>query len=63
MSSHKNIDRICISIVAITVVIALVFCNGKALGIEAGMRTLGYEDNANISAPIIDTEATANEYH
>jgi spore coat protein CotH len=58
MSSHKNIDRICISIVAITVVIALVFCNGKALGIEAGMRTLGYEDKLfdNSKVHTIDIE-------
>ena len=58
MSSHKNIDRICISIVAITVVIALVFCNGKALGIEAGVRTLGYEDKLfdNSKVHTIDIE-------
>lgn len=44
MSAHKNIDKICVSIVAVTVIIALLFCNGKAFGIEVNARTLGYEN-------------------
>ena len=44
MSAHKNIDKICVSIVAVTVVIALIFCNGKAFGIETSAHTLGYEN-------------------
>ena len=44
MSAHKNIDKICVSIVAVTVIIALLFCNGKAFGIEVNARTIGYEN-------------------
>ena len=44
MSAHKSIDKICVSIVAVTVIIALLFCNGKAFGIEVNARTLGYEN-------------------
>ena len=44
MSAHKNIDRICVIITAITIVIALVFCNGKALGLQTTAHAMGYED-------------------
>ena len=44
MSAHKSIDKICISIVAVTVALAILFCNGKALGIETQARTIGYEN-------------------
>ena len=44
MSSHKNIDKICVGIVAITLIITILFCNGKAFGIETYARTLGYEN-------------------
>ena len=44
MSAHKSIDKICVTIVAFTVIIALIFCNGKAFGIETQARTIGYEN-------------------
>ena len=44
MSTHKHFDKICVSIVAVTLVLALLFCNGKAFGIETNARTLGYEN-------------------
>ena len=44
MSAHKNIDRICIIITALSLVIALVFCNGKALGIGTTAHAAGYEN-------------------
>ena len=44
MSANKKIDRICISIVAVTIVIAILFCCGKAFGIETNARVLGYEN-------------------
>ena len=44
MSAHKSIDKICVSIVAVTVIIALLFCCGKAFGIETYARTIGYEN-------------------
>ncbi|MBQ6039245.1 MAG: CotH kinase family protein [Oscillospiraceae bacterium] len=44
MSAHKSIDRICIVIVAFTLVIALIFCNGQALGIGVTAHATGYEN-------------------
>ena len=44
MSSNKKIDKICVSVVAFTVILALIFCNGKAFGIETQARTIGYEN-------------------
>ena len=44
MSSNKKIDKICVAVVAFTVILALIFCNGKAFGIETQARTIGYEN-------------------
>ena len=44
MSAHKKIDRICIIITAITLVIAFIFCNDQALGIKTTAHAIGYED-------------------
>ena len=44
MSTHKHIDRICLSIVAVTVAVALVFCGAAASGvITVAARVIGYE--------------------
>ena len=44
MSAHKNIDRICIFITAVTVVVALIFCNGQVFGIKTAVHAAGYEN-------------------
>ena len=44
MSAHKNIDRICVFILALTVVVTVLFCNGKSLGIGTTGYTMGYEN-------------------
>ena len=44
MSAHKNIDRICIIITVITLVIAVIFCNGQAFGIQKTAHAIGYEN-------------------
>lgn len=43
MSTHKSIDKICIVIVVITLVAAVLFCNGTAFGIETKAYAAGYE--------------------
>ena len=43
MSAHKNIDRICIAITVLTLVIAFIFCNGQVLGIKNAAHAAGYE--------------------
>ena len=44
MSAHKNIDRICVVIAAITLVIAFIFCNGQVLGVKTAAHAIGYEN-------------------
>lgn len=43
MSARKNIDKLCALVTAATLLLALLFCNGKALGIETAARAIGYE--------------------
>ncbi len=43
MSTHKNIDKVCILITVLTLVIALLFCNGTSFGIETKAYAAGYE--------------------
>jgi len=44
MSAHKSIDKICIIITVITLIITFIFCNGQLLGIENGAHAMGYEN-------------------
>ncbi len=44
MSTHRNIDRICVVIIALSLLVTVVFMNGKALGIGTSSRTMSYEE-------------------
>ncbi len=44
MSTHKHIDRICCIVLAFTLILAALFMCAEALGVEASVRPLGYED-------------------
>ncbi len=43
MSTHKNIDRICIVAIIIAVVLSVLMMNGEALGITRNVSAMGYE--------------------
>lgn len=43
MSTHKNIDRICIAAIIIAVVLSVLMMNGEALGITRNVSAMGYE--------------------
>ena len=43
MSTHKYIDRICTAALALCLLLAAVFMNGKALGLRTTASVLGYE--------------------
>ncbi len=43
MSTHKNIDRICIIAIVICLMLTLIFVNGEALGITQTVHAMGYE--------------------
>lgn len=44
MSKHKHTNKICITIIALMLVITILFMNGETLGIAAIARTMGYEN-------------------
>ena len=44
MSTHKHIDRICVVITAVCLLLTLLFMNGEALGLQTASRSMGYED-------------------
>ncbi len=44
MSAHKNIDRICAAVTALTIVVALIFCSGSLFDIKSSARVIGYEN-------------------
>ena len=43
MSTHKHIDKICVVVLILTLVITVLLMNGTALGIQTLSRTMGYE--------------------
>jgi len=43
MSTHKNIDKICIIAVVISLILSSLLINGEAIGIEAAEKIMGYE--------------------
>ena len=44
MAAGKHIDRICIAIVAATVILTVFFMNGAAFGVQNVERSMGYEE-------------------
>ena len=44
MSTHKHIDRICVVITVLCLIVTVLFVNGEALGIKSASRAPGYED-------------------
>ena len=44
MAAGKHIDRICIAIVAATVILTVFFMNGTAFGVQSAERSMGYEE-------------------
>lgn len=44
MSTHRHIDRICIAVLAVVLLLTVVFMNGEALEIPTMKKTMGYEN-------------------
>ena len=44
MSTHKNIDRICVVAVVLSLLLTLLFMNGEALGLQSTGKIIGYEN-------------------
>ena len=43
MSTHKHIDRICVAVTVLSLLLTILFINGEALGLEASSPSMGYE--------------------
>ena len=43
MSTHKHIERICVVITVLSLLLAVLFINGETLGLSASARSMGYE--------------------
>ena len=44
MSTHKNIDKICVAVTIAVLIITIAFMNWQKIGIEASATSMGYED-------------------
>ncbi len=44
MSTHKYIDRVCLAAALASLLLALLFVNGEALGVQPASQAMGYED-------------------
>lgn len=44
MSTHKNIDRICLIFLALALILSVIFINGESLGIQLTTSNIGYEN-------------------
>ncbi len=44
MSTHKNFDKICCVVLALTIIITVLFINGESLGIKKASSVMGYEE-------------------
>ncbi len=62
MSAHKNIDRICIIITAITLVIAIIFFNGKALGVTSTAHAIGYKNRLFDKSKVHTIDIVMNDW-
>ena len=44
MSTHKSIDRVCVVIIVLCLLMTILFMNGQALGLQSAARSMGYEE-------------------
>ena len=44
MSTHRHFDKICVVVLALTLVVTILFMNGAVFGINAADRVMGYEN-------------------
>lgn len=62
MSAHKNIDKICMAIIAVTLVITILFCNGQALGIKTTAHAVGYENRIFDNSKVHTLDIVINDW-
>lgn len=62
MSAHKSIDKLCVIIVALTLVIAIIFCNGQIFGIKIAANAIGYENRIFDSSKVHTLDIVMNDW-
>lgn len=62
MSAHKNIDRICAAVTALTLIITLLFCNGEKLGISVRANAMGYEQRLFDNSKVHTIDIVINDW-
>ena len=62
MSAHKSIDKICVIITVITLLISVIFCNGQALGIEKTAHATGYENRLFDNSKVHTFDIVINDW-
>jgi len=62
MSANKNIEKICVIITAITLLIAFVFCNGQSLGVQISAHTIGYENRIFDNSKVHKLDIVMNDW-
>ena len=45
MSTHKHIDRICVAIIVLSLLLTVLFMNGESLGLTSSPYSMAYEDS------------------
>ena len=62
MSANKNIERICIVITVITLILSLLFCNGQAFCIQMKASAIGYENRIFDNSKVHKIDIVMNDW-
>lgn len=62
MSTHKNMDRICVAAVVLSLLLTLLFMNGKALGLQSAGTSVGYENRLFDSSRVHTIEIVMDDW-
>ncbi|MBQ5339043.1 MAG: CotH kinase family protein [Oscillospiraceae bacterium] len=62
MSAHKSIDKICIVITALTLLLTVLFCNGQAFGIGIKAHAAGYENRLFDRSRVHELDIVMNDW-
>ena len=63
MSASKNIEKICAVVTVLTILLAIVFCNGQALGIQISASAMDYENRLFDSTKAHRLDIVMNDWY
>lgn len=62
MSASKNIEKICAVVTVLTILLAIVFCNGQAFGIQISASAMDYENRLFDSTKVHRLDIVMNDW-